>query len=368
MKKKRTRPTRRKPEPGPVSQKGPSRQRALILAGMVAAGIVGVAVYGIFTDPNIFPDTTEKTLYISRGQTLSSVADSLEAKGIIRSRLLFMFVETVMGGATRPQSGKYIFGSGVSNIELLSALREKKGAVLIPVVIPEGLLARTHAQILSREVGVDSVDFMDLVMSESFARSLGVSASSLEGYLMPGRYNFPWQPVARDVIRRMVAEFTLFYDDSLRAMQDSLGMTTHEIITLASIVEGEAIFRSEMRRIAGVYHNRLRRRMKLQADPTIQYMIEDGPRRIFYADLRQDNPYNTYRRAGLPPGPVNNPGHAAILAALQPEKHTYLFFVANRRWGHWFATNFRDHQRNVRKYRGRGIAVRSTDTEVAGSR
>jgi UPF0755 protein len=103
--------------------------------------------------------------------------------------------------------------------------------------------------------------------------------------------------------------------------------------------------------IAGVYHNRLRLGMRLEADPTIQYILPDGPRRILYADLRLDSPYNTYRYAGLPPGPVNNPGRASILASLYPSVHGYIFFVANGRGGHWFSRSYAEHQQYVRKYR-----------------
>jgi len=322
---------------------------------MVAAGIAGVTTYGVFTDPNRFTDEPEKTIFVSHGQTFASVADSLQAKGIIRSRLTFRFVEKVMGGGTRIQSGKYLFRSGISNIDLLRALREGKGAVLIPVTLAEGLLARTQAQLLSRQVGLDSAEFVRLVYDESFAQSLGIASSSLEGYLMPDTYNLYWQPDAREVIHRMVERFKFFFNDSLQARMDELGWTTNEVVTLASIVEGETALPYEMTRISGVYHNRLRKGMRLQADPTIQFMIDDGPRRILHVDLLRDDPYNTYRRQGLPPGPVNNPGRAAILAALYPENHRYLFFVANRLGGHSFSTNFAEHTRNVRMYKRRGL-------------
>ena len=122
-------------------------------------------------------------------------------------------------------------------------------------------------------------------------------------------------------------------------------------MTLASIVEGEAVLKEERPIISGVYHNRLHRGMKLEADPTIRFMIEDGPRRILYTDLQADNPYNTYRRKGLPPGPINNPGKASIVAALFPAKHNYIFFVANGKGGHWFSSTFAEHLRHVRQYR-----------------
>jgi UPF0755 protein len=328
-----------------------SRQTALALAGLVAFGIVVVVGLGMFTDPNRFTDAPEKTLFVSHGQPFSSVVDSLEAAGIIRSRFCFMVVATLMGGEKQIQGGKYVFRSGISNLALLRALREGTGAAHITVTIPEGLLARAQASALAQMVGLDSAAFMALVYDESFAQSLGIASHSLEGYLMPDTYDLPWQPDAREVILRMVDRFKFFFDDTLQARTKKLGYTTNQIVTLASIVEGEAILGQELAIISGVYHNRLRMGMKLQADPTIQYLLNDAPRRIFLADLLVESPYNTYRVAGLPPGPVNNPSRDAIRAALYPEDHAYLFFVADGKGGHWFSTNFRDHEKNIRKYR-----------------
>ena len=130
-----------------------------------------------------------------------------------------------------------------------------------------------------------------------------------------------------------------------------IGFTTHEILTLASIIEGETNIIEEMPRISGVYHNRLRRGMKLQADPTIQYLIPGEWRRVLFKDLEIDSPYNTYKYKGLPPGPINNPGKDAILAALYPEQNKYLYFVADGKGGHSFSKTFNEHSRKVIQYR-----------------
>jgi UPF0755 protein len=320
-----------------------------ILAVLLAVG--GYFFYEVFYGPNDFAGGTEKTFYVSRGQTFASVVDSLETGGIIRNRELFVFVAKMFGGTTRIQVGKYIFGTGISNVDLFLALREGKHAALIPVTIPEGLRPRAQARILAHTLGIDSARFVQLAYDESFTHSLGINAHSLEGYLLPETYSFYWQVDEAEVIKRMVDQFHHFYNDSLQAKANALAWTTNQVLTLASIVEGEAVLASERVVISGVYHNRLRKGMRLEADPTIQYMIEDGPRRVLYSDLRMDNPYNTYRIKGLPPGPVNNPGKASILAALFPSNHNYLFFVANGEGEHWFSTNYTDHLRNVWKYR-----------------
>jgi UPF0755 protein len=219
------------------------------------------------------------------------------------------------------------------------------------VTLPEGLTARQQAHILNRAIGIDSARFVALARDESFTHSLGISSHSLEGYLFPETYSFYWQPEEEDVITRLVRQFQGFYGDSLEARASSFGWTTNQVMTLASIVEGEAVLGEERPIISGVYHNRLRKGMKLEADPTVRYLIEDAPRRILHSDLQMDNPYNTYRVKGLPPGPVNSPGKAAIAAALFPAQHNYLFFVSNGRGGHWFTSTYAEHMRYVRKYR-----------------
>ena len=145
--------------------------------------------------------------------------------------------------------------------------------------------------------------------------------------------------------------FKEFYNDSLKARTKELGFTVNEVITLASIIKGETNKVDEMPRISGVYHNRLRIGMKLQADPTIQYVIPGGWKRLTFKDLELDSPYNTYKYFGLPPGPINSPGKAAILAALYPEKNNYLYFVADGTGGHRFGKTLAEHNNNVKKYR-----------------
>ncbi len=317
---------------------------ALFLAGLLFLGYV-------FFGGNEFRDVTHKQFFVSKGETFSQVADSLEEQGIVRSRALFVMVARILGGVDRVQVGKYIFASGVSNTELFLSLRSGKGAELIAVTIPEGLRSQRQAHILARTIGIDSSHYVELVHDAGLVRSLGVEGSSLEGYLLPDTYWFPWQPGEEEVIRRMVDQFWRFYGDSLRERQRGLGWTTGQVVTLASIVEGEAVRADERAIISGVYWNRLRRGMKLEADPTIQFIVNDRPKRLSYEDLKVDNPYNTYRRPGLPPGPVNNPGRASILAALYPAHHNYVFFVANGRGGHWFASTYREHMRNVRQFR-----------------
>ena len=321
----------------------------------------------IFWWPNTFSNPDRRTIIVSKGATFAEVLDSLEAEGIISSRWTIKVAARVLDMSTSIKVGKYLFSSGITNHRILTDLRDGASRVLIPVSIPEGSRVRTIAGRFARHIDADSTLFMHLCSDTSFIRSLGVDAPDLEGYLLPDTYSFHWQTDERTVIREMVGAFTDFYADSMIERQKELRMSMHQIVTMASIVEGESKKEEERPIIAGVYYNRLKKRMRLEADPTIQYVIADGPRRLTYRDLDTPSPYNTYRNYGLPPGPVNNPGRKAILAALFPEQHGYLFFVADGFGGHIFTRTFAEHQRAVRDFRKiRRMQERAAALESSG--
>jgi UPF0755 protein len=341
------------------------RRAALTVAGVLIAAPAAILLWVLF-GPNAFPGGGERVVFVSRGETFGAVADSLELKGIIRSRSLFMLVARILGGSGRVQVGKYAFRSGISNEELFVVLRSGKGNQLIHVTVPEGVRVRTQARIFARALGIDSARYARLAFDPAYARSLGVDEPSLEGYLLPDTYDFFWEQDEREIVRRQVDAFQRFFTDSLRARCGDFAWTVHQAVTFASIVEGEAVLDEERAIISGVYHNRIRKGMRLEADPTIQYVLEDGPRRLTYADLKSDTPYNTYLHAGLPPGPVNNPGKASLIAALYPRGNGYLFFVANGRGGHWFSRTYDEHLHYVGIYK-RGRRARAARRAEQGS-
>jgi UPF0755 protein len=310
-----------------------------------------VAAFVIFWLPNTFPDPTGKIVTIPRGASFKAVVDSLSSSGAIRSSLTFKAAGRILGITRSVKVGKYLFRSGLSNSEILRDLEEGTSRMILPVVIPEGWKLTNIARRYAGELGIDEDKFLSLCRDSSYVASHGFEGPTLEGYLLPETYNFYWQTDEKEIIERMVEAFKEFYTDSLKERQKELKMSLREVITLASIVEGESGIEEERPVIAGVYWNRLKRGMKLEADPTIQYVIPDGPRRLLYRDLKYDSPYNTYLYYGLPPGPVNNPGKKSILATLYPEKHQYLFFVATGIGGHRFSKNFIDHQKAVRGFR-----------------
>lgn len=317
-----------------------------------AAGfVVFLVLFWIFWWPNTFSDPSQRILTVSRGTSFSAVIDSLDASGMIHSRLAMKIAGRILGWTKELKVGRYSFESGISNYSMLRDFKDGTSREMIAVSIPEGVRMRTVARRFGWELGVDSAAMMDYCTDTSVVTSLGLPGTTLEGYLLPDTYFFQWQTDEHEIVNRLVRAFKEFYTDSLRKRQEELGMTMQEVITFASIVEGEAQLDSERTIIAGVYHNRIKRRMRLEADPTIQYVLPDGPRRLLYEDLRIKSPYNTYRHYGLPPGPINNPGRKAILASLYPARHQYLFFVADGKGGHVFSKSYSEHQRAVRAYR-----------------
>ncbi len=332
--------------------------RAWILSNRTLVSIiVGVLllafgfVFRVFFWPHTFDNPSERAIYVSAGTPFSAVVDSLERNGIITDRWSLNLAARVLGGTHGIRVGKYVISSGISNVSLLSGLNDGSLRRLVPLPIPEGLRMRSVASRVERILGGNAERFMTLCSDSSFLQELGIEEENLEGYLLPDTYSFHWQTPERDVIRDMVSAFKRFYVDSLVARQAELKMSTRQVLTLASIVEAESMLDEERPVIAGVYHNRLKLRMRLEADPTIQYILPDGPRRLLYEDLQIPSPYNTYRHYGLPPGPINNPGRKAILATLYPESHSYLFFVADGTGGHRFSATFSEHRRAVRDYR-----------------
>jgi UPF0755 protein len=207
------------------------------------------------------------------------------------------------------------------------------------------------ARRFAKDLSVDAEKILSICKDTSYIMSKGFRVASLEGYLMPDTYNFYWQTDEQEIVDRMVNGFKGFLVDSLKQRIRQSNMTLNQVLTLASIVEGESGIDAELPTIAGVYLNRLRKNMKLEADPTIQFLLPNGPRRLRYADLRIDSPYNTYLYHGLPPGPVNNPGRQSILGVLYAETNQYLYFVATGVGGHHFSKTYSEHVRAVNVYR-----------------
>ena len=328
----------------------PSRWALLLL--LVA--ILAVAA-DLFLPAGPFPDRERRVILVQRGQTLRQVADELQRVGLLRGTLGFQVLARAMRLDRSIRAGQYSFPPGTTVPALLRAL-ERGMSGLNLVTIPEGLTTTEVSLLLSNHLGVPMAEFDSLAHNRAFLDSLGISAPTIEGYLAPDSYEF-LPGTAPEVAFRTMARRTLQTLLRAAAGRDSLplGLSLHQVLTLASIVEAEAQVDAERPRIARVYLNRLAKKMRLQADPTVGYALGEGPRRrISLRQLRTDSPFNTYLYEGLPPGPICNPGRASIAGVIDPLPGARdLFFVADGHGHHLFSETYQEHLANIRSVRDR---------------
>ena len=313
---------------------------------------LGLLLYTFFT-PNYYDRKSTVEFDVPRGASFNQIIDSLYSKKIIPSKINIKIAAFITRAETKIKAGRYEIENGLSYFGLLELLLEGSTKDKKLVTIQEGIWQHNMAGLLNNELSIDSTLFMKLSKDFNFIRNLGLNIKNLEGYLLPDTYYFFEDVTTENVMKKLKYEMDILFDESVNKRLNELKMTRHEILTLASIIDGESNIEEEFKKISGVYHNRLKKRIKLQADPTIQYLKRFRRRynKIYYKDLEIDSPYNTYKYYGLPPGPINNPGREAIIAALYPEQHDYYYFVASGNGGHLFAKTLAEHQRNVRKYR-----------------
>ena len=304
-----------------------------------------VCILGAFTGILIFNQPTgtgKKDVEIRHGSTVKQISHQLYRKRLIHSPRLLQFLAQLNGSSRRLKAGIHPLDGQMTTWEVLLAL-ERSRDVTQNVTILEGWHKIQIAAILSKKLNLNEKKLLSLMNSAAFCKTLSLQAKDLEGYLLPETYNFPTTVSEQQVLRRMVEHCLAVFDERHQSRARELKMSIHEVITLASIIEGETSWDSERDTIAAVYHNRLKKGMRLQADPTVQYALPGEPRRLLYKDYDYDSPYNTYRHAGLPPGPINSPGRASIVAALFPADVNYLFFVASGEGGHVFTRTFQEH-------------------------
>lgn len=284
-----------------------------------------------------------KEIEIRKGMSVRQIGDVLHAEGVIRSPMLLSLFARLNGTSRRLMAGVHPFDGHMTTWQVLLELEQPRD-VTRDVTILEGLRKEQVARILASELNLDEEKLLVLMSDPAFCHRLGVPADNLEGYLFPETYKISTSADEARVLTLLVAHFFNAFDDRLRAQAEVMGMSMHEVVTMASIIEGEARVDAERPIISAVYHNRLKRNMRLQADPTVQYAIPDGPRRLFYVDYRFDSPYNTYRHGGLPPGPIMSPRRASLDAAVFPADVDYLFFVARGDGSHVFSRTEREHE------------------------
>ena len=286
---------------------------------------------------------------IPKGASLLSISNSLKNQHILTNEKTFLMAVKLLGHETNIPAGKFTLLEPKTNLRIIKQLVTGK-PILKKVTLLEGWTMKKIAGVLESELGINKMDILSICKNQIFIKNQGIPSKTLEGFLFPETYFFQESDSPEEILSQLIEEYKNNVPEGLKNRADSLGFSELEMITLASIIEGEAIYNSERSTISAVYHNRLKLGMKLQADPTIQYIIKDSPRRLLNKDLKIDSPYNTYLHNGLPPAPVNNPGKASILAALFPEENEFLYFVARGDGYHTFSKTQEEHNRAKREF------------------
>jgi UPF0755 protein len=285
-------------------------------------------------------------VHVPSGASFAEVTDSLAMKDIVTAPPLFGLYARVVGGTNDVKPGTYSFKRGTGWARVLDDLRA--GRVLTArLVIPEGWDLQGIALRVEEITGVAADSFLNIAIDSAAVVRYGVPGPTLEGYLYPATYTFPIDASIDTVIGQMAATYRRVWTPERDARARTLDLDQREVVTLASIVEKEARRADEMPLISAVYHNRLEIGYPLQADPTVQYALGGHRARLMYADIDSvaDSPYNTYRNAGLPPGPIASPSTRAIDAALNPADVDYLYFVARPDGSHIFTRSLEEHNR-----------------------
>jgi UPF0755 protein len=284
-------------------------------------------------------------LRIPPGTGVGAVSDSLAAHDVIRWPFGFRMYVRLQGADRSIRPGTYDFQQGASWAHVLQKLT-RGDVVTIRFTVPEGWTALQIADRLASVLDIPADSIAAVFYDTASAAEFGVPGPTLEGYLYPATYTIPAGAALPEVIRAMVQAYRRAWTPDLQALADSIGMSEREVVSLASIVEAEARVWTERDTIAAVYRNRLRRGMRLQADPTVQYALGQRQSRLLFAHIDEvaDHPYNTYRIDGLPPGPIGSPSREAIVATLRPADVGFLFFIARPDGTHIFTYTFDQHR------------------------
>lgn len=287
---------------------------------------------------------------VTVGSSSRTIARQLAEQKLIRSEYAFRLAVRYRGTGRYLQAGTYVLQRNMALWDLLDKL-EKGQVTLLSWTVPEGLTTSAIAELWETSGFGTAEAFRKASESARLLKRYGLIDKTAEGYLFPNTYKFAKGTTTEKVVEMMLDEFKQQWTDKFDEEAANLGRTRHEIVTLASVIEKEAQFRVERPRISSVFHNRLTRKWKLQADPTVLYALGNPERPLTKADLQMDSPYNTYKHKGLPPGPIANPGIDAIIAALRPEKTDYLYFVAIGEGKHHFSKTLSEHNSMIRKIR-----------------
>ncbi len=290
-----------------------------------------------------------KTVIVPPGQGFKATLTTLNSQNIITDKRRFTLLARYKGVDKKIQAGEYELSGAMTVQKIIDVLVGGK-VRLYKFTVPEGFNLRQIAQVIADAGLADAARFHEAATDKTLVQAMGLAADTFEGYLFPDTYHFPKGTQIRKIIATMLQRFQTVFKPQWHARAQELKLTPHQVVTMASIIEKETGAPAERPLIASVIHNRLKKRMRLEVDPTVIYGIPDFDGNLTRKHLRTRTPYNTYVIRGLPPGPIASPGAKALEAALYPAKTDFLYFVSKKDTTHHFSSNIRDHNRAVRKY------------------
>ena len=319
----------------------------------VLALIVTGLLFGSFLVAHVFTASSGNSkpveLRVEQGEPFAAVVRKLRAHRVIPNDKLFSLWARLTGSDKKVQWGVYRFDPSLAPQEVLHRLVTGK-RVFLMVTIPEGLTIKEIAELLAKMQIADREKFLAAAADPELLATLGLKEKGLEGYLFPNTYQFTPMTSEKEIIVTMAEHFRKASEPIWAQLDSRQQLSRHDIITLASIIEKETGIEAERPLVSAVFHNRLKRNMPLQSDPTVIYGLKEFDGNLTRKDLKDQNPYNTYRIPALPPGPICNPSLASIKAALQPAEVPYLFFVSKNDGTHIFSQDLESHNQAVRTH------------------
>jgi UPF0755 protein len=333
------------------------KNRKYYLVGIITFSVLVTSFsyyfYQAFYTPNaLVEEEGPSYVKIPRGATFRQVSDSLFHNGIVNDMVSFSLVAKLMDYQENIKPGRFEVRPRMTNMQLVRALRSGQQAPL-NLTFNNIRTKEDLAERITRNLEISSDSFYALLTDSSYIEKFGFNEETIMGMFIPNTYEVYWNTSATELFDRMHKEYQRFWDENRKAKAEALGMDPKEVSVLASIVQAETIKADERPKVAGVYINRLRINMPLQADPTLVFAVGDfNIKRVLNVHKEIDSPYNTYKNQGLPPGPINLPEISALDAVLNYQDHNYLYFCAKDDFSgyHAFATNLRDHVNNARRY------------------
>jgi len=333
------------------------KRKKFVLVFLIAGSVLGISLtfyfYQVFFSANTLVESDEPYLLkVPSNSVYKNVVDQLYEEKVINDAVSFGFVAKILGYQEAVKPGLYTIEPKMSNLQLVRMLRSGQQT---PVRVTFNTIRTKEdlAEKISANLEVSKEQFLELLQDSDYIRKYGFEEETVMSLFIPNTYEFWWDTSAEELFERMHKEYQIFWTDSRKQKAQDLGLSQQEVSTLASIVQAESQKSDERPKIAGVYLNRLRIGMPLQADPTLVFAAGDfSIKRLTAKQMAIDSPYNTYKYAGLPPGPINLPDINSLDAVLNFEKHSYLYFCAKEDFSgyHSFAVGYDEHLNNARRY------------------